>query len=324
MKLKKLAALTLAAAMTLSMAACGSSGKSTADYPKGDITVIIPKSPGGGTDISTRGLLQYMKKQLPEANFVPTNKPDGGGVTGMVETAKAKADGYTLGTVTVELGMFPHQGKCSVTYEDFAPICAQIAAPAALIVPSDAPYNSLDEFVAYCKEHPGEVQMGNSGMGAIWHIATMAFEEEFGVQVKHIPYPNGTADIVAALSGGHIDGTLADPSGVKSQYEAGSIKILALMADDRSKLYPDVPTFKELGHDMTIRAWAAVVAPKDTPAEVLTKLRDAAKATCGDPEYQDYLMKQGIDPVSIIGDDCYTMMKEDHAMFGEMLAKVEE
>lgn len=332
MKVKSILALALSATMTLGMmagcggtssngSASGTDGGST--YPTKDITVIIPKNPGGGTDVSTRGLVQYMQEHLEGSNFIPTNKPDGGGVTGMVETANAKADGYTLGAVTVELAMFPHQGKSTVTYEDFAPICAQIAAPAALIVPADAPYNTLDEFVAYCKENPGTVQMGNSGMGAIWHVATVQMEKEFDISVKHIPYPNGTADIAAALTGGHIDGTLADPSSFVSQVQAGTLKILAIMADERSVMFPDVPTFKELGYDMTIRSWACLVAPKDTPEDVLEILRNAAEETCNDPEYQDYLMKQGIDPVCIIGDDCYQMMKEDHEMFGEVLADLE-
>lgn len=331
MNVKKMAALLLSAALTVGLlASCSDSStgadastSSQVDYPTKDITVIIPKNPGGGTDVSTRGIVEFMKNHLEGSNFVCTNKPDGGGVTGMIETANAKADGYTLGAVTVELAMFPHQDKCDVTYEDYAPICAQIAAPAALIVPIDAPYDSLDEFVAYCKENPGTVQMGNSGMGAIWHVATVQMEKEFDISVKHIPYPNGTADIAAALTGGHIDGTLADPSSFVSQIQAGTLKILAIMADDRSVMFPDVPTFKELGYDMTIRSWACVVAPKDTPAEILEILRNAAEETCNDPEYQEYLLNQGIDPVCIIGDDCYQMMKEDHEMFGEVLAELD-
>lgn len=340
MKFKKVFALGLTFTMLAGvMAGCGTKPEETSsttpesgtqeqttaktNYPEKDITVIIPKAPGGGTDVSTRGLLQYLKKNVEGANFVPTNKPDGGGVTGMVETANAKADGYTLGMVTVELAMFPHQDKSPVTYENFAPICAPIAAPAALVVPADAPYNSLDEFVAYTKEHDGELQIGNSGMGAIWHIAAVQFEKEFDVKFKHIPYPNGSADIAAALAGGHIDATIADPSNFKSQVDAGALKILAIMAGERSNLYPEVPTFKELGHDMTIRAWAVLVAPKDTPADVLQILRDGAAKTMQDPEYIDYFVKQGIDPVNIVGDDCYEMMKQDDAMFAEALASMD-
>lgn len=318
--MKKMILCMMIIVSIISVSNLAANAQSEKPYPTaGDVKVIIPKGAGGGTDTSARGLLQYLAKHVEGINFVPVNKPDGGGVTGMVETANAKPDGYTLGMVTVELAMFPHQGKSPVTYEEFAPIAAPIAAPAALIVPANAPYNTLDEFVAYAKANPGKLQVGNSGMGAIWHIAAQKFEEEFGVKVKHIPYPNGTADIVAALLGGHIDATFADPSGIKGQYEAGQVKILATMSAQRSNLYPNVPTFKELGHDMTIRAWAALVAPKDTPAAVLEILRKAAAECYNDPEYINYFVKQGIDPTNIVGEECFTMMKQDHEMYKEML-----
>lgn len=317
MKWRRLAAVLMTGAMALGMlAGCGKDG---GKYPSKDVTVIIPKAAGGGTDLSARGLIQFMQKELEGSNFVPTNKPDGGGVTGMVETAKAKADGYTLGMVTVELAMFPWQGKANVTPEDYAAICAPIAAPAALIVPSSAPYNSVDEFVAYCKENPGKVQVGNSGMGAIWHVAAVDFEKEYGVSLKHVPYPNGSADIAAALTGGHIDATIADPSSYKSAIDSGEMKLLAVMAEDRLDIYPDVPTFKELGHDMVIRAWAALVAPKDTPKEVLDTLREAAKKASESEEYKAYFVKQGIVPQSIIGDDAQKMMEDDYKMYESLL-----
>lgn len=299
-------------------------GNSEDNYPKDkDITVIIPKSPGGGTDISARGLLQYLREEIGGANFVATNKPEGGGVTGMVTTASSKPDGYTLGMVTVELAMYPYQDKCPITYEEFEPICAPIASPAALIVSADAPYDSVDEFAEYCKEHPGEVKVGNSGTGAIWHIAAVAFEKEFGVSLRHVPYPNGSSDIATALAGGHIDATLSDPSGFKSQIDAGNLKVLGVMADTRMQMYPDVPTFKELGHDMTIRAWAALVAPKGTPESIIKKLRDGAEKLYENPEYINYFLNQGIEPTNIVGEDCYQMMKEDYEMYGELLADMD-
>ncbi len=314
--------LVLAAA---ALAVCSMFGATSAlaAYPEDkDVTVVIPKNPGGGTDITARGLISMMQADMGNIKFVPQNKPDGNGIVGMVDVANAKPDGYTLGMVTVELDIFPHQGKTKLKYDEFESIIAPIAAPAALIVPADAPYNSLDEFVAFLKERPGEIMMGNSGVGAIWHIATLAFEKEFGVKVKHIPYPKGTADIAAAIAGKHISGTLADPSSFKSQIEAGNLKILAVMADERTKMFPDVPTFKELGHDMAIRAWATLVAPKGTPQDVLDILRASAARVSQTPEYADYFLKQGIDPTSIVGVDADKMMAEDYVMYGEFMKEI--
>ena len=319
--MKKYKALVAAAALAMCFGTVGSA--MAAGYPDGkDITVIIPKNPGGGTDTTARGIINMMQKDMGNVKFVPVNKPDGNGIVGMADVAKAKPDGYTLGMVTVELDIFPHQGKTKLSYKDFDSVIAPIAAPAALIVPKDAPYNTLDDFIAYLKKNPGKVMMGNSGMGAIWHIATLAMEKEFGVQVKHIPYPKGTADIAAALAGGHIDGTLADPSSFKTQVEAGKLKILAVMADKRTNMFPDVPTFKELGHNMAVRAWATLVAPKGTPAEVMKVLRDSAQRVTQTPEFKSYFLKQGIDPTDIVGEDANKVMADDDAMYAEFLAKL--
>lgn len=312
----------LIAAMAVSMSLGTMSAAMADDYPSKDITVIIPKNPGGGTDITGRGVINMMQQDIGKVKFVPVNKPDGNGIVGMADVAHAKPDGYTLGMVTVELDIFPHQGKTNLSYKDYESIIAPIAAPAALIVHADAPYTDLESFVKYLKDNPGKVMMGNSGVGAIWHIATLAFEKKFDVKVKHIPYPKGTADIAAAIAGKHIDGCLADPSSFKSQIEAGKLKILAVMADTRTKMFPDVPTFKELGFDIAIRAWATLVAPKGTPKEVLDVLRASAKKVSNTPEFVDYFLKQGIDPTSIIGEDANKMMEVDDAMYAEFLAKI--
>ena len=107
----------------------------------------------------------------------------------------------------------------------------------------------------------------------------------------------------------------------KSQIDAGTLKILAVMADTRSEFYPKVPTFKELGHPMAIRAWAALVAPKGTPKEKLDVLRKAAEKVCNNKEFKDYFKKQGIDPTAIIGDACDKMMADDDAMYAKFLKK---
>ena len=320
--MKKFMLLLMLTAMLLGVTGCSGGTEKKVSYPAdGEITVIIPKAPGGGTDVSARGLLSFLQKELPGSKFVPVNKPAGGGITGMAELAKAKPDGHTLGMVTVELAMFHHGGKADVTNKEFVSVCAPIAASAALLVEKNVPCNSLKEFVEYAKKKPGKIQMGNSGTGAIWHLAALQFEKEFGVKFKHVPYPKGSADIAAALAGRHIDAALADPGSFKSQIDAGKVKVLAVMADVRSESYPKVPTFKELGHPMAIRAWAALAAPKGTPKDRMEILRKAAEKVCKSKEYKEHLRKQGIDPVVIIGDACDKMMADDDAMYAKLLKK---
>lgn len=320
---KNLAQVLTVTAISTALAAGSALVVSAADYPTKDISVIVPKNPGGGTDISIRGILQFMEQANDSLHFNVINNSDGGGITGMIQAANAEADGYTLGAVTVELDMFPFQGKTDLTYESFDSIIMPIASPAALIVQADAPYDTLDEFVAYCEENPATVQVGNSGAGAIWDIATYLFEEEFDVSVIHVPYPGGTADIAAAITGGHIEATLADPSSFITQIDAGSLKCLGVMADDRSSILPDTETFKEMGHDLAVRAWATLVAPKGMDEEILAVLCDAAEAAMSTDECKEYFLNQGIDPTNYVGEDADKIMEEDYAMYEKVFAEHE-
>ena len=322
---KLLTIILIITAVLLGVAGCGSSntekapGKA-ASYPAdGDITVIIPRAAGGGTDNSARILCSLLQKELKGSRFVPVNKTAGGGLTGMTELAKAKPDGHTLGMVTVELAMFHHQGKTKLTYKDFVSVCAPVVTPAALIVSGEAPCYTLSEFVKYAKANPGKIRMGNSGTGSVWHIAALNFEKEFGVKFKHVPYPKGTADISAAFSGKHIDAALADPASFKIQAEKGSVKILGIMADSRSLSLPGIPTFRELGHPMTVRAWAVLAAPKDLPKDKLAILRNAAENIGTKRKYKEQFRTEGIDTATFSGKECDAMMAKDDEMYGKLL-----
>lgn len=322
---KLLTWLLIVTTVLLGAAGCGSGntektpGKE-ASYPAdGEITVIIPRAAGGGTDNSARILCSLLQNELKGSRLVPVNKTAGGGLTGMTELAKAKPDGHTLGMVTVELAMFHHQGKTTLTYKDFVSVCAPVVTPAALIVSGELPCYTLPEFVKYVKANPGKIRMGNAGTGSVWHVAALSFEKEFGVTFKHVPYPKGTADIAAALSGKHIDAALADPASFKDQAVKGSVKILGIMADSRNESFPLIPTFRELGHPMTIRAWAVLAAPKDLPKDRLAILRNAAEKIGASKKKREQFSKEGIEAVTFSGEACDAMMAKDDAMYAKLL-----
>lgn len=322
---KLLTWLLIVTTVLLGAAGCGSGntektpGKE-ASYPAdGEITVIIPRAAGGGTDNSARILCSLLQNELKGSRFVPVNETAGGGLTGMTELAKAKPDGHTLGMVTVELAMFHHQGKTTLTYKDFVSVCAPVVTPAALIVSGELPCYTLPEFVKYVKANPGKIRMGNAGTGSVWHVAALSFEKEFGATFKHVPYPKGTADIAAALSGKHIDAALADPASFKDQAVKGSVKILGIMADSRNESFPLIPTFRELGHPMTIRAWAVLAAPKDLPKDRLAILRNAAEKIGASKKKREQFSKEGIEAVTFSGEACDAMMAKDDAMYAKLL-----
>lgn len=293
--------------------------KSAANFPNGgDILIIVPKKAGGGTDIAARGLAKLMSEDLGVKIHVE-NEPCHSGLVATKAIANATPNGYTMGMITVDLALYTHQDKITIAVDAFTPIITPISAPAALLVHSAAPYDTLEEFVEYVRNHPGTILMGNSGVGAIWHVATLAFEKEFGVRVKHIPFSKGSSDIAAAIAGKQINATLADPSAFKEQIDNGSLKILAIMSNERSRLFPDVPTFKELGHNLSIGAWATLVVPKGTPEKVVNILRTSARRISSTSTYDEYFLSHYIQPKYIIGDEAENLMRDDNYRFAIVL-----
>lgn len=303
----------------------GQAAAQTLTYPTKNIEVVIPKNPGGGTDTSARTIIEFAKDAMPKGRiFVPVNKPAGNGLTGLIEVAKARPDGYKLVMTTVELAMFPHQGKSPVTYEDFTPLATTIADPVVVVVNASSPYTNLQEFIDGAKANPGNLKVGNSGMGAIYHLAAVNIEQMLGVKFNHIPYNEGTGPSIAALIGNHLDAVLTTPGSVKSQVDAGMLRILGVMDENRFELVPDVPTFKEalnLDVNVKMRAWAVLATTAKVPDNVKQELVAAFTEVVKKPEYQEALKKQGIMPVVIVGDDAYQMMKEDHEMYKALIAE---
>jgi len=321
MKKNLLVALAITATLGMSYSAIAEQ----LTYPKKNIEVVIPKNPGGGTDTSTRTVIEYGKDMMPKGRiFVPVNKPAGNGLTGLIEVAKAKPDGTKLVMTTVELAMFPHQGKSPVTYKDFTPIATTIADPVVLVVNADSPYNTLQEFIDAAKAEPGKLKVGNSGMGAIFHLAGVNIERLTGTKFNHIPFNEGTGPSIASLMGNHIDATLTTPGSVKSHVDGGMLRILGVMDDQPFPLFPSVPTFKEalnLDSNVKMRAWAVLATTAGVPENVKKELIDAFTVVVEKPEYQEALKKQGIMPTIIVGEDAYNMMKEDHDMYATLIAE---
>lgn len=315
--MKKLLALALALCMIFSLCAVASAD----GYPEKDITVLIPKNPGGGTDTSARAFMQFASEYLPDGvNFVGVNNAEGNGVIAMEELADAEGDGYTIGMVVVEAAMMPWQGQMEKTVEDYNTLALTIADPMILTVSADAPYDTAQEFIDYCKENPGSVLIANAGMTSAPYIAALQFCENFGIEAVHVPYETGVGDAAAALVGGHVDALFCVPSVAKAQVEAGQLKWLGAMSNNRLTLEPDVPTMKEeVGFEFELSSWAAMCAPKDIDAEAYEYLCDIFRQVAEDPEFQDYMAQLGIEPVVCIGQDAQDVLEADSAIYKEVI-----
>ncbi len=297
------------------------SGITMAAFPEKDLTIIVPKLPGGGTDITTRALIQYAK-HYTDHNIIAVNKPGAGGVTGMVQAASARPDGYTLVMTTVELDILPHLGRSPIDYKVFKYIVAPISEPAGLIVSKNSPFKSVQDFVNYAKAHPGELRVGNSGVASIWHLASLAIKKEFGINFIDVPYSGGSAQAVAALVGQHLDAITVGPGNASSQIKSGELKLLGIMSAKRSTLFPNVPTFKELGSNIVVRAWAALAAPSKVPQARFEILSDIFTKAMNNPDFAHLMNNQGIEVNRMGTREVNQMIRQDNGYYKKLLQKI--
>lgn len=291
-----------------------------ADYPTKQIELIVPYAAGGGTDLVARAFADTAKKYLPQAIGV-VNKTGGAGAVGLTEIMAARPDGYKIGMGTVEIAMLPHMGVARFTVDDYTPIARLNAEPSAITVNADSQWKTVEEFLAYAKSNPGKLRIGNSGTGAIWHIAAEAIEDKAGVKFNHIPY-DGANPAVTALLGNHIEAVTVSPAEVVAHVAAGKLRILAVAGDVRAKNFDQVPTLKEKGVDVSVYTWRGIVVPKKTPQPIVDTLRAAAKKTAEDQAFRDTLAKMNLTWAYADGPEFKVAMDKDNAFFKAVMTKL--
>jgi len=268
------------------------SAPANAAFPDKPVTVICPWTAGGGTDVLLRSLSKEAERFLGQTITV-SNQTGGAGAIGHNAIRAARPDGYTLGMITFELNSLPPQGLVPFTWKDFDPMMRINSDPAALTVRSDAPYSTVRGFVDYAKSHPGEITIGNSAPGSVWHIAAGLAAEKTGIQVKHVPF-DGAQPAVTALVGGHIKAVAVSVAEVRGQAQAGNLKILGVMSADRDLIFPTVPTFKEQGVDVQFYTWRGLAFPKGVPAAAKAKITEAYKKAFDSKEFQEFAAKASL------------------------------
>lgn len=290
------------------------------DFPNKPIELVVPYQPGGGTDALARAFADASRKFISQS-IVVVNKPGAGGAIGWQEVINSRPDGYKLAVLTVELLTLPHLGLAKFKYDDFQPIAQLNADPAAITVKAEAPWNTIEEFLAEAKKKPDSVRVGNSGNGSIWHLAAAALEDKTGTKFNHIPF-QGAAPAVLALMGGHIEAVAVSPAEVTTYVQAGKLKTLMVMADKRVKGFDKVPTAKEKGIDLSIGTWRGLGAPKNTPPEVMAKLRDLAAKTAAEPAMHEVMDKQNLGYVYTDGAAFKETLAKDDAYFKGLITKL--
>jgi tripartite-type tricarboxylate transporter receptor subunit TctC len=266
-----------------------------AEYPERPITLIVPWGAGGGTDATARILASMMEQRLGvPVNVV--NRTGGSGVVGHSAIATAAPDGYTLGIVTVEIGMMHWQGLTDLTYESYTPLALYNEDPAGLQVRIDAEWETAQEVLDAVKASPGEHNSSGTGQGGIWHLALAGMLQEAGIDPGAAPWvpSEGAAPGLQDLVAGGVDIVTCSVPEAQALLEAGRVKSLAVMSEERNPAFPDVPTLKEAtGLDWTVGAWRGVAGPAGMPQEVVDTLVPALKEIHDSQEFRDFMAQRG-------------------------------
>jgi tripartite-type tricarboxylate transporter receptor subunit TctC len=290
-------------------------------YPSRPIELVVSFGAGGGTDSVARSLAEGLRTHLSQPVTV-NNKPGASGSIGMTDVANSPPDGYKLILLTVESTILTHIGIGKVSHLDFTPIARLNFDPSAITVRADAPWNTLEEFMDAVRKSPSTISVGNAGPGSIWHVAATALEAKANVKVNHIPF-QGAGPAVLALAGGHVDAVAVSPAEVTTLVQAGKLKVLGVMADQRVKGFEKIPTFKERGIDLKVGAWRGIAGPKGLPANVVSTLFEAVRLAVNEPVYREALDKLNLGPAYADAATFKTMMDQDSQNFKALVAKIE-
>jgi tripartite-type tricarboxylate transporter receptor subunit TctC len=250
------------------------------DYPTRPVRMIVPSSPGGGTDILTRRLLPVFSKELGQ-QVVVDNRPGAGSIIGNELAARAAPDGYTLLMGISTLAILPATRK-QLPYDalkDLAPITQAVAAPNIMLVHPSLPVTTIKGLIEFARKRPGELNYGSAGPGTNPHLAMALFLNMTGVNMVHIPYKGLGPALVDLLAGQIVVASGTMLSSLR-HVKSGRLRGLATTGAKRSTALPDLPTVDEAGvKGYVVTQWYGLFAPSATPREIIDKLNRAMVAT---------------------------------------------
>lgn len=267
-----------------------------ADYPDRPITMVVPFPPGGVADTIARPLAQAVGAKLGRP-IVIENKGGAGGAIGIGQAGRAKPDGYTLLMSLSAISILPAadrllERKPAYELEQFVPIARVTADPTVLVVRADAPYKTLQEFVAAAKSQAGKLSFGSSGIYGTMHVPMEMLQDAAGIKMMHVPF-TGAGPAVQALVGGQVDALATGPSSVMPLIQAGRVRPLAHWGGGALDSLPQVPSFRSQGYDIRFVQWSGVFALAGTPPAVLERLRQAIRDVANDPEFRSRIAATG-------------------------------
>jgi len=265
-----------------------------AQYPNRPITLIVPWGAGGGTDYHARTIGSMLEKELKQPVTV-VNRTGGSGVVGHSAIAEAAPDGYTIGTVTVEINMMHWMGLTKLTQADYAPVGLLNFVPAGVEVAADSKYKTLKDVLDDAKANPGKLKASGTGQGGIWHLALAGMLMKAGMKADQIGWipSDGAASGLKELVAGSIQVSTVAPAEASTLIKSGKVRLLAAMTPQRIPAFPDAPTLKEQGLDWELQSFISLMGPKGMPKEAVATLETAMKKIQASPEWKAAMDARG-------------------------------
>jgi tripartite-type tricarboxylate transporter receptor subunit TctC len=280
-------------------------------YPTRTVEIVVPFAVGGSNDILARLIGDGLSKRLGQP-FVAINRPGANTNTGTLQVVKAAPDGYTLAMGTFGLAANPslYRKLPFDPLRDLAPITMIATAPGLLVVPASLPVNTVAELVAYLKAHPGELNYASYGAGSSPHLAAELFQSITGTKMVHVPYSGGGPASVG-LMGNNVQMLIGGIPPLLGLVRGGQLKAIALAADRRSPLLPDVPTFIEGSLDFRAGPWFGLLAPAKTPEPIIATLHREMAGLLHEPAARERITEQGTDVVGSTPDEFRAFLKAE-------------
>ncbi|AZG16412.1 tripartite tricarboxylate transporter substrate binding protein [Cupriavidus pauculus] len=268
-----------------------------AAYPDRPIRMIVPYSACGGADNTARVIAQRMSASMGQ-QVVIDNRPGAAGVIGEEAVAKATPDGYTVLYDASAFAVNPSLRKMSFDpLKDLVPISLVATAANILVVPPNAPYKTVKDFIAYAKANPGKLTFASAGSGSGSHLAGELLNAKAGIDLLHVPYKGG-APALTDVMGNQVSAYFGNVASTLNYAKSGKLKALAVTSLKRNPGLPDTPTLAESGlPEFQVLEWNGVWVPKGTPPDVVARLAKEVQDAVADPQVQDKLRQMGLEPV---------------------------
>lgn len=303
-------ALATGCALSLAVPAAGQ------DWPKGDIRYILHVEPGGATDVMARRLAEGLQQELG-VNVIVENRSGGSGARQVAQLQRARPDGQTIGSVTAShLGMFQQTGQFNIDSVEWA--CGLVLDPYLIAVRTDSEIESLPDLVSTAKEQPGSLSIAGFGENSGGEVAWMMFVEAAGLDegaINWVPY-NSVGDGVVATLGGHNQLVIAYPGLVRQHVEAGTLRVIGVMTDERLEMLPDAPTYSEAGFEVNTnwQQFRGVIMPPETPVELQTAVCNVVEKVMETPEMKKYIADSELVPGYMPPEDFRTFVDSQNEL----------